>query len=89
MLRVLGLRHLAQGVALSVTGRPAAVGVGVAADVLHAVSALGLARYSKRWRTGAVADFVLASAFAAAGALALTRQTRRAVLSAAVRNPTG
>ncbi|MEU6284494.1 hypothetical protein [Streptomyces sp. NPDC047028] len=61
-VRLLGARQVAQGLAGAwgvVPARWAAV-----PDALHAASMAALALASRRWRTAALADFVVAGAFA-------------------------
>ncbi len=63
---VLGLRHLAQ--AAATLRRPDGVVArwGWTADVAHSASMLGLAAISRRWRTAALANAVVAAAWATA-----------------------
>ncbi|GAA2483506.1 hypothetical protein [Streptomyces longisporus] len=60
-VRVLGARHVGQGL-LSARGVLPPVWA-AATDALHAVSMAGLALTSARWRTAALADFVIAVGF--------------------------
>jgi hypothetical protein len=63
---VLGLRHLAQ--AAATVRRPDGIVArwGWTADVAHSVSMLGVAAVSPRWRTAALANAVVAAAWARA-----------------------
>lgn len=68
--RILGARQLAQAV---VSGREpgySVLALGVEADLLHALSMLGLAAVSPARRRAALTDTLIAASFAAAGALA-------------------
>lgn len=68
--RVLGARHVVQAVAS--VGSPSADArlLGVEADLLHALSAVGLTLLDRRWRRGGVIEALLALLFAAAGVAA-------------------
>lgn len=72
---VLGTRQLAQAAATSARPGRAGLGVGVAVDVMHAASMVGLAALSRRWRRGGLVDAAVASSFAVAG-LRLARRPR-------------
>ncbi|MFB9685017.1 hypothetical protein [Amycolatopsis plumensis] len=63
----LGFRHLTQ--AAAVLRRPDGVVArwGWTIDVAHSVSMLGLAAVSRRWRTAALANAVVAAAWARTG----------------------
>ena len=70
VVRVLGARHLAQGLAGLVTARRATALLGVGVDGLHAASMVGLAVRHRRHRRGAAASALVALAFALAGSWA-------------------
>ena len=70
VVRVLGVRHLAQGLAGLVTARRAAARLGAGVDGLHAASMVGLAVLDRRHRRGAAASALTALAFALAGSWA-------------------
>lgn len=65
--RLLGSRQLAQGTVTLAVDTALIGDLGALADGLHALSALGLAAISPRWRRTAVADAVVAAALAATG----------------------
>jgi hypothetical protein len=66
IIRLLGIRQLSQAL---VTGNRASVAViGAEVDVAHAASMMTLALCSRRWRSAALVDAVIASLFALAGA---------------------
>jgi hypothetical protein len=66
VVRVLGVRHLAQYVA---DARGHRLLGGPTLDVLHAASMVGLAMASRRYRRAALTSAVVASAFAAGAAV--------------------
>lgn len=66
--RILGIRHLAQAAATLHWHSRTARDLGLATDLLHAGTGLGLAVLSTRWRRGALIDASLATAFAATSA---------------------
>jgi hypothetical protein len=70
---ILGARHLAQG--LLTAGRPAraALALGAEVDAAHSASMIVLGSLSRRWRTAAFTDALVAGAFTAAG-VACTRR---------------
>lgn len=71
--RVLGGRMLVQGVATAVKGGDElAHGAGGGVDALHALSMVGLAAVSRRWRRRALVSAAVATGFAVAE-VALTR----------------
>jgi hypothetical protein len=73
VVRVLGARQLAQaGLALAFPAEPL-LGLGVGVDALHALSMVPLALATPRWRRPALVSGLMATAFAAAGALAARR----------------
>jgi hypothetical protein len=63
--RVLGGRHLAQGMALRLLASPPAAGVGAVIDGLHCASMVAAAAVSRRHRRAAMASGLLAGALAA------------------------
>ena len=67
VVRVLGARHLAQGLAGLVATRRVAALLGAGVDGLHAASMVGLAVLDRRHRRGAAASALVALAFALAG----------------------
>jgi hypothetical protein len=69
VLRVLGLRHVAQAVVETLGPQPAVRYLGTAVDGLHALTAVGLAVLDPRWRRGALTDTAIAASFAAATAI--------------------
>ncbi|WP_225813594.1 hypothetical protein [Streptomyces spinosus] len=73
VVRVLGARHLVQGLATAAGVMPPAWAA--LPDALHAATMAGLAVYSPRWRTAASVDFAVAGAFTVGGLCA----TRAAV----------
>lgn len=64
---ILGARQLAQG--LLTAGRPAraVLALGAEVDAAHSASMIALGSLSRRWRTAALADALLAGSLAAAG----------------------
>ncbi|MDQ6783184.1 MAG: hypothetical protein M3063_07040 [Actinomycetota bacterium] len=66
VVRVLGARHLAEA-GLEARHGPGVRRAGGAVDLLHAVTAVGFGVADRRWRRPALADAVVASAFAATG----------------------
>jgi hypothetical protein len=73
VVRVLGVRHLAQAVVTGVRPGPLPIAVGVEVDAVHAASMLGLAAMTRSQRRCGLVDAAVAMAFALAGA-ALTRR---------------
>ncbi len=69
IVRVLGIRTLAQGVAESVRPRRGVFAVGVAVDIAHAASMLAAARMWPHYRRAALTSAGGAAAAAVAGAL--------------------
>ncbi|GAB1692909.1 hypothetical protein KRM28CT15_47120 [Krasilnikovia sp. M28-CT-15] len=67
VVRVLGVRHIAQSALTAVVPNPAVVRAGAVADSLHAVSAVAVALVSENWRRTALADAAVAIAFTALG----------------------
>ena len=76
VLRVLGVRHLAQAVVESLGPQPFVRYLGAAVDGLHALTAAGLAVLDRRWRRGALTDTAIAASFAVSTALSSTRTGR-------------
>jgi len=74
--RVLGARQLLQAAVTGAGASPAVLALGAATDLVHAASMLGLALAGRRWRRAALLDAVLATALAAAGAVAAEGGTR-------------
>ena len=73
---ILGARQLAQG--LLTAGRPAgaALALGAEVDAAHSASMIALGLLSRRWRTLAFTDALLAGSFAAAGVACARRLPR-------------
>jgi hypothetical protein len=67
VLRVLGLRHLAQATVSAARPTPAVLGFGVAADLLHAATCAGAIGFLPRWRRAGLVDGVAATGFALTG----------------------
>lgn len=68
VVRILGARHVLQAVVEAGAG-PRLRRLGSVVDVLHALSALGLAGVDRRWRRPALLDAAVASGFAAVNAV--------------------
>lgn len=71
--RVLGARHVVQGVLTVGRPGPAVLALGAEADLAHAATALGLAGLDRARRRGALIDAAVAGAYAAAGAVLASR----------------
>jgi hypothetical protein len=69
VVRILGVRHLAQAVLTLWRPRPAALLAGAGIDACHAASMLALAVADPRMRRAGIADAAAATAFTATGAL--------------------
>lgn len=69
-VRVLGARHLLQGIAGLVTAPRPTARLGAGIDGIHAASMVGLALVDRRRRRGALLSTVVALAFAFAGSWA-------------------
>ncbi len=67
VLGVLGLRHIVQGATTFAVPQKAVVELGAGVDALHALSGFALAVASPAWRTPALSDASVATAFGAAG----------------------
>lgn len=65
--RVLGARHVGQGLVTMATGRRDVLLLGTTADVLHACTAVALAAASPAWRRVGMLDTAVAAGFAATG----------------------
>lgn len=70
--RVLGARHLIQGILTSGAPGTAVLALGVKIDLAHVASMLGLATLSRRRRAGLV-EAAIAGVFAVAGAVLVDR----------------
>jgi len=75
--RILGGRQIVQGVVTAALPEPAVLAGGAAVDVLHSATAVGLAVASRRWRTVAVTDAVVAATLAGTGCWLAYRALRR------------
>jgi hypothetical protein len=73
--RILGLRHLAEAAALARFGGRAALGTAAAVDLIHASTAVALARRDERERRLAWCNVVSATAFAVLEAVSFGRDT--------------
>lgn len=68
VMRVLGLRHLAEaGAEFRFGARARRIGIGV--DALHAATAVGFGVIDQRWRRAALTDAAVAAAFVGLGLL--------------------
>ena len=76
VLRVLGVRHVAQAVAETLGPQPIVRYLGAAVDGLHALTAVGLAVLDPRWRRGALTDTAIAASFAATTAISTAREAK-------------
>jgi hypothetical protein len=76
VVRLLGVRHLAQAVAAGLRPSTLLLALGAEVDLAHAASMLGVAALAPSQRRAGIADAVVAVAFAAAGA-ALTQELRK------------
>ncbi|PZH09021.1 hypothetical protein C1I97_15340 [Streptomyces sp. NTH33] len=81
VVRALGARHLVQGLATARGTLPTAWAA--VPDALHAASMAGLALHSRRWRTAALIDCLVAGAFA----VGTIRSTRASAPAAAHPSP--
>ena len=68
VIRVLGIRQLCQALLTGTQPSAAVLALGAEADAAHAASMVALALCSRRWRRAALADAMIASLFALAGA---------------------
>lgn len=73
VVRVLGVRQLAQAAAVTGVGGRRAMRAGVVVDGLHAASMVGLAAVDRRRRRAALIDAMVALAFGVAGWAGATR----------------
>jgi len=64
--QLLGIRHLAQAVTTAWAPRPRTVAAGVAVDLCHAASMVGLAAANRSMRRAGLADAVVATVLAVA-----------------------
>jgi hypothetical protein len=70
VIRVLGIRQVGQALVTGPQPSAAVLLLGAEVDAAHAASMVALALCSRRWRRAAVADAMIASLFALAGAAA-------------------
>ena len=73
VVRVLGARQLAQAGLCASAPTPPLLALGAGVDAAHALSMAALALAGRRWRRPAIVSGLIATAFAAAGALAARR----------------
>lgn len=64
VLRVLGVRHVAQAALTAAAPTTTVITLGAVADLLHAASAVGFARLDRRHRRAGLRDAALAATFA-------------------------
>jgi hypothetical protein len=76
LTRLLGARELAQVTVSAVVPTRAVLGVGLAVDVLHALSMVGVATVSRRHRRAALTSAAMTSLFALAGAVTVRSAPR-------------
>ncbi len=67
VVRVLGLRQVAQAVVTAAVPEPVVWKVGAAVDVAHGLSAVGLAVAEPGWRRAGITVSLVAGAFAVSG----------------------
>ncbi|HET7684498.1 MAG TPA: hypothetical protein VFK34_12610 [Marmoricola sp.] len=67
VLRLLGLRHVAQGTVLAAKPEEELIRVGAVVDLLHASTAFGFAAVNRRWRRTALLSGVAATTFGVHG----------------------
>jgi hypothetical protein len=89
VVRLLGARHIVQAIVVRLSGSRRALMGGAAVDALHAASALLLAVADRRRRRVGLADALLASSFAAAGARVALRRPPSPGPPGATRPPGG
>jgi hypothetical protein len=77
VVRLLGVRHVAQAVVTGVRPGPLPIALGAEVDVVHAASMLGVAAVARSQRRSGVVDAAVASAFAVAGAAVARRLGER------------
>ena len=70
VIRALGIRQVSQALVMGAQPSAAVLLLGAEVDAAHAASMVALALFSRRWRRAALADAVIASLFALAGAAA-------------------
>ena len=80
--RLLGVRHLAQGLATLDTPSPMVLALGAEADLAHSLSMLGLVGADPSRRRTALADAAIAASFALTSTILTWRATRRRPLVA-------
>ena len=73
VLRILGLRQITQSLAGMTAAGDTVTRWGPIIDGLHAATGVGLALWSRRWRSAALIDATAAAGFAAAGLAGRTR----------------
>jgi hypothetical protein len=73
VVRLLGGRHLIQGILTSSTPSAPMLALGAEADLAHALSMLALAAFNQRRRRAELADAAVAATLAASGAILATR----------------
>jgi hypothetical protein len=73
VVRLLGGRHLIQGILTSSAPSAPMLALGAEADLAHALSMLALAALNQRWRRAELTDTALAATLAATGAILATR----------------
>jgi hypothetical protein len=77
VIRVLGIRQVSQALVTGTQPSAAVLLLGAEVDAAHAVSMIALTLCSRRWRRAALADAMIASLFAQAGAAAARAGGRR------------
>ena len=77
VIRVLGIRQVGQALVTGTQPSAAVLLLGAEVDAAHAASMITLALCSRRWRRAALADAMIASLFAQAGAAAARAGGRR------------
>jgi hypothetical protein len=70
VIRVLGIRQVGQALVMGAQPSAVVLLLGAEVDAAHAASMVALALCSRRWRRAALADAMIASLFALAGAAA-------------------
>jgi hypothetical protein len=78
VIRVLGIRQVGQALVTGTQPSAAVLLLGAEVDAAHAASMIALALRSRRWRRAALADAMIASLFALAGAAAARSSGRPA-----------
>jgi hypothetical protein len=85
--RVLGSRHLVQGLCTAGTPSALVLALGVEVDLAHVASMLGLAVLDRRRRRAGLVDAVAAGSFAIAGTVLATRAALSRRPAAVTPNP--